>query len=92
MTGPTTIEVHERRHRRVIGRSELECIITDAVLLDFGVRRSPSVKVTVRYEDETAGSPPYRVGTRAVVEVIEDLTPRDAEGAGHASGPPPGGG
>lgn len=81
MTGPTTIEVHERRHRRVIGRSELECIIADAVLKDLGVRRAQGVKVTIRYEDETAGSPPYKVGTKAIVDIVENMMPQSAEGA-----------
>jgi len=79
MSKATTTEVHERKHRRPIDRRELERIVGDAVLAELGIRCAPWVKVTIRFEDQTEGSPAYRVGTRAVVDVIEDLMPQVAE-------------
>jgi hypothetical protein len=37
---------------------------------------APNVTVNVTVKEEKAGSPAYRVGYGAEVEIIEDLTPR----------------
>lgn len=42
-----------------------------------------NVKYRVSYEDETAGSPPYKVGTRAIVTITEDLNDTEAPEVEH---------
>lgn len=77
MKDVVTTETHVRKHRAVVPAAELERIIADAVCRNLG--RGPSspigggVSFQVVFEDETAGSPPYKTGTKAVVTITENL-------------------
>lgn len=73
-------EVHERRHRRVLNRHELESIIGNVVHHEIRDEFGPDVDVDavdykLTFEDETEGSPGYKVGTRCIVDVVERLKP-----------------
>lgn len=75
-----TKEVHERRVRRILGSRELESIISNLVHHEIRDEFGPDSDVTavdykLTFEDETAGSPSYKVGTRCIVDVIERLAP-----------------
>lgn len=76
MSKVVTTEVNERRHRVLLNRHELKKIVADAVLKEIGVRRSGTVDVTIKFQDETEGSPAYRVGTQCIVDVVEDFLPQ----------------
>lgn len=73
-----TEEVHHHLIRAVIDWKELCDIAVNAVLARAGfserqiqhVRKR--IEADVRVEDETAGSPPYRVGHRLVIKITED--------------------
>lgn len=52
-------------------RDILANIVCDEAGFPLGTE---GMTVTIRFEDETKGSPPYRVGTCARVEVVLDLT------------------
>lgn len=74
MSKIVTTEVNERRHRVTIDRHELKRIVVDAVLQQMGRTYCPkTMEVKVEFEDETEGSPSYKVGTGCIVYVVEDL-------------------
>lgn len=78
-----TKEVHERRHRRILDRRELESIISNMVHHEIRDAQGSdddvvSVAYKLTFEDETEGSPSYKVGTRCIVDVIEVLRPQPA--------------
>lgn len=70
-------EVHERNYRRLFGRHELQRLLVEAIAreLDIPVSDLETAKVEVDYEDETEGSPSYKVGTRARVHITRKLSP-----------------
>jgi hypothetical protein len=78
MTKLNTAEVHERRHRRIFDKRELESIITNFVHHEINdLKLGGEVKAVdyqLKFEDATEGSPSYKVGTRCIVDVIEVLT------------------
>ena len=78
MTDVVTTETHVRKHRAVVPAAELERIIADAICQKLARGPAsplgPGVSFQVLFEDETAGSPPYKIGTRATVTITEDLT------------------
>lgn len=80
----TTDEKHEIKHRILIGHKDLEKLVAQAAIghLDVSKRKPKIGAVGVTYkvvfEEATEGSPPYRVGTSAIVEIIEDMRPQDA--------------
>lgn len=73
-------ERHERTIVRTFGRAELEEIVRKALYeeLTEEERWPAEPKVTIRFEDETEGSPSYRVGTKATIEVVITLDPEPA--------------
>lgn len=77
MKDVVTTETHVRKHRAVVPAPELERIIADAICKK--IARGPvsplaaGVSFQVTFEDETAGSPPYKIGTKAVVTITENL-------------------
>lgn len=78
MTKLNTKEVHERRVRRIFDRHELESIISHVVHHEIRDEVGPdddvvAVDYQLTFEDETEGSPSYKVGTRCIVDVIEAL-------------------
>lgn len=79
MSKLNTTEVHERQHRRIFDRHELESIISNWVHHEIADQKLggevEAVDYKLTFEDETAGSPPYKVGTRLIVDVIERLKP-----------------
>jgi hypothetical protein len=79
MSKLNTSEVHERRHRRIFDRHELESIITNWVhheIADMNLAGEvKAVDFKLTFEDETEGSPGYKVGTKCIVDVIEKLEP-----------------
>lgn len=80
-----TTETHTRQHRAIIEYKELERLVADAVAQKISGHRRPSigrpgVTFDVRFEDAMEGSPQYKVGTKAVVVITEDLMPQVAEG------------
>lgn len=73
-----TSEVHERRVRRILNRHDLESIISHVVHHEIRDEFGPdhdvdAVDYKLKFEDETEGSPPYKVGTRCIVDVVERL-------------------
>ncbi len=78
MSKLNTKEVHERRVRRILDRHELESIIGHMVHHEIRDEHGPdddvdAVDYKLTFEDETEGSPPYKVGTKCIVDVIERL-------------------
>ncbi|MHB8285266.1 MAG: hypothetical protein ACYDD1_11375 [Caulobacteraceae bacterium] len=65
--------VHERHVFRRFSCTELEALVADVVLREAQIGSHVGLKVKVSFEDETQGSPAYKVGTKAVVEVVQDL-------------------
>lgn len=74
-----TKEVHERRHRRIMDRHELESILTNWVHHEIADLKLPgtvrAVDYKLKFEDETEGSLGYKVGTRVIIDVTEALEP-----------------
>jgi hypothetical protein len=67
-------ETHEQRITAIIQSKELEKLVAEAVAARGGVRLKPQgVSFKVWFEAETEGSPPYRIGTKARVEITVDL-------------------
>lgn len=78
MKDVVTTETHVRKYDAVLDSKELERLIADAVCVKIGARaptsaNGPGVTFDVRFEDETAGSPAYKTGTKAIVTITEDL-------------------
>lgn len=79
-----TTETHTRQHRATIDHKELERLVAEAVAQKIGGHQRPSigragVTFDVRFEEATEGSPAYKVGTKAVVVITEDLMPQTTE-------------
>jgi len=72
MSKPIITETHERRSLVRFGKDDLYHMLRIAACQECGIPDSDAVKVEIRFEDETAGSPPYKTGTRAIITVIED--------------------
>jgi len=70
-------EVHERKYHRLFGRHELRRLLVEAVARELDIPASDLETATVEivYEDETEGSPSYKVGTRARVGITRKLSP-----------------
>jgi hypothetical protein len=79
MSSLNTKEVHERRHRRIFDMRELESIISNIVHHEIADQAFPGVVEAVDYkltcEDQTEGSPSYKVGMKCIVDVVERLSP-----------------
>jgi hypothetical protein len=76
-----THETHERRITTVIPSKELEKLVAEAVAARTSVRlKSQGASFKVWFEEETEGSPPYRIGTKARVEITVDLRDQPAAG------------
>ncbi|MAM41694.1 MAG: hypothetical protein CL949_25035 [Erythrobacter sp.] len=88
MGRPITTEAHTRSHRIILDHKELELLIATAaagMVENYKPRiGKPGVSFKVDLVDATEGSPPYRVGTRAVITIVEDLLPQ-ASGPGTSS-------
>lgn len=72
----TDREVHRRTITAQFNRCEVIEVLTRAAIDQAGIKSLPTgsdVKVT--FEDETEGSPAYRVGTKAKVVITIDLAP-----------------
>lgn len=72
-------EVHERRVRRIFNRHELESVLGNIVHHEIRDEFGPDTDVgavdyKLTFEDETEGSPSYKVGTRCIVDVVERLS------------------
>ena len=75
MNTPRITERHERTIVRTFGKAELEGLVRKTLYEELGDERwDGEPKIAIRFEDETAGSPPYRVGTKATIEVTVDLS------------------
>ncbi|MCX5496448.1 hypothetical protein OSH11_17205 [Kaistia dalseonensis] len=74
MPQSTETVVHERRVRVRFDRRELELLIAEAAAREAGILVT-DVVCKVTFEDATEGSPAYRVGVRAVVDIVEKLGP-----------------
>lgn len=72
MAKPIIHETHERRSLVTFDKSDLYHMLRIAACQECGIPDSDAVRVDIRFEDETAGSPPYKVGTRAIITVTED--------------------
>ncbi len=73
-------EVHQTTARVRLDHLSLKDVVGKAVAEHLGIRygrQGQSINVT--FEEETAGSPPYRIGTRCIVEVKQDLMSVAAE-------------
>jgi hypothetical protein len=72
-------ETHEQRISTVISSKELEKLVAEVVAARASVRlKSQGVSFKVSFEKETEGSPPYRTGTKARVEITVDLRDQPA--------------
>lgn len=86
MSKIVTTEVNERRHRVIIDRHELKRIVAAAVCEQLGIRPGAhGQSIDFKFQDETEGSPAYRVGTGVIVDVVENLMPMDAEAVKHSA-------
>ena len=79
-------EAHARSHRILIDHKDLETLVAKAAAehVEFNKPKigRPGVTFKVTFEDETEGSPAYRVGTKAIVVISEDLMPQPASETG----------
>lgn len=75
MTTPRITDRHERTIVRTFAAHELAALVRKALYEELGQERwnAEPKAVVVRFEDETAGSPAYKVGTKATIEVVIDL-------------------
>ncbi|WP_277969259.1 hypothetical protein [Sphingomonas echinoides] len=77
MKDVVTTETHVRKHQAFVPAAELERIIADAICKKIArgpaSPLAPGVSFQVLFEDETAGSPPYKTGTKATVTITENL-------------------
>lgn len=68
--------IHERQVQYFIDRHELERVVREHALRQVGYDpEAKNLTVKVKFEDETQGSPSYKVGTKARVEIVEALLP-----------------
>lgn len=74
MDNPIVTETHIRLSYILIRTAELTALIRAAACQKCGIPDSDAVRVEISFEDETAGSPAYKTGTRVAVKVIEDQT------------------
>jgi len=70
--GPEFTETHERRATVLFDHKTLDRMIRAEALRLCGMAESDAVTVSIKIEDETTGSPAYRIGTKARVTVVED--------------------
>lgn len=81
MSKLNTKEVHERRHRRIFDKRELESVISNFVHHEIADQNLTgevkAVEYKLTFEDQTEGSPSYKVGTKCIVDVIEVLAQPD---------------
>ena len=79
MEKPKIIETHVRKCQVVIDKRTLESIVTEWAMKQTGFYKD-ATGVEIRFPDETAGSPPYKVGTYCTVDLTEDqmMMPKDA--------------
>ncbi len=76
MNAPRITERHERTIVRTYTKAQIEALLRKALFEELGADAwKGEPRVTVRFENETEGSPAYVVGTKAIIEVVEDLTP-----------------
>ena len=68
--GPIS-ETHVRTCRVVITKRELEAIIKAHVLKATGFY-TDATEVKLQFPDATEGSPPYKVGTECLADLVED--------------------
>lgn len=77
-----TTEAHTRSHRIHLDHKELELLIATAAagMIEHNKPKigQPGVSFKVDLVEATEGSPPYRVGTRAVITIVEDMLPQPA--------------
>jgi hypothetical protein len=66
-------EVHEKKTTVRLDKDQLRDLILDA--LGFRHQRA-GVDAKISFEEQTEGSPAYRVGMKATVVVTEDLRPQ----------------
>lgn len=72
MKTPVVIETHTRTARVLFPKRDLEKLLREIALARCGISDSDAVDVKIRFEDETAGSPPYKIGVSVTVDVVED--------------------
>lgn len=88
MQNTKSTEVHERRHRVRLDRHELSRLVGSSMCASLGISPTRAgVTINVSFEDAREGSPEFKVGTKATVEIVEDLAPQEASPAAS----PPGG-
>lgn len=68
--GPVN-ETHVRTCRVVITKRELEAIIKEHVLRVTKFY-ADATEVKLQFPDATEGSPPYKVGTECIADLVED--------------------
>lgn len=77
MSEPKVTTIHQRTISGFIDHDELVRLAGKFLLESAGERPGlltrRGVTLKVRFEDKTEGSPPYRVGTRAFVEITQDM-------------------
>lgn len=73
-------ETHRRTIVAHISSKELARMIAQSVAAGSAVDLdNASTSYTVVFEDETEGSPAYRVGTKARIEIVVDLAGEDRQ-------------
>lgn len=70
---PVMKEEHFRRGVFVIDWRDMKRLAIAEAMSRAGLTDLGRVGTAVRYEDATEGSPPYRIGTKMIVTLIEDL-------------------
>lgn len=66
---------HIKTLKATFNTRELNKLIADKVAAAYSdiYLTEPSVKYEVRWEDETEGSPPYKIGVRAFVTITKNM-------------------
>ena len=65
--------IHVRKCRVIIKKTELENLVMDYAMKKIGFIEY-ATSAEIRFQDVTAGSPSYRIGTECIIDLTEDQT------------------
>lgn len=65
--------IHVKTLKSTLRTKDIESLIMQAVGANEFTINNPAVKYEIRWEDETEGSPPYKIGVKAHVTITKDM-------------------
>ncbi len=64
--------IHVKTLKSHLRTKDIQALILQAMGNEFTIN-NPAVKAEFRWEDETAGSPPYKIGVQCHVTLTKDM-------------------